>query len=191
MLFPLSGLSLGKNVTIWDGAKIIYPENVVIGDESMIDAFALLYAAGEGIHVGRFCHITVHCTLFAGGKVEMGDFSAIGPRGVILGSTDDYNGEGLIGLSILNRYRNTKNPGVKIGRHVHIGAGSIILPGVELGDGCSIGAGSVVTRSMPEWSVCYGNPCKMVRVKSRDKQLQMEEDFLKEYNNGGKKWGKQ
>jgi len=184
--------SRGKNVTIWPLAKLAYPENIVIGDESMIDDFALLYASGEGIQVGKFCHITAHCTLFAGGLIEMGDFSAIGPNGVILGSTDDYEGGGLIGLAVFGEeYRNTQMKGVKIGRHVHIGAGVVILPGVELGDGCSIGAGSVVTKSMPEWTICYGNPCVPRRRKPKEKQLQMEKEFLEKYKKGEEtgKWG--
>jgi acetyltransferase-like isoleucine patch superfamily enzyme len=178
---------MGKNAHIWSGAKIIYPENVTVGDESVIDDFAFLLASGKGIKIGKFCHITAHCTLNSGGLIEIGDFSAIAWGGVIIATTDDYNGGGFIGLKVLNKYRNTVYKDVKIGRHVHIGARSVIMPGVELGDGCSIGAGSVVTRSMPEWAVCYGSPCSVKKTKSRDKQLQMEEEFLKEYY-GGKKW---
>ena len=168
---------------IYPLAKVIYPENLIIGNETVVDDFALLYASGKGIKLGNFCHITAHCTLFAGGLIEFGDFSAIGPNGVILASTDDYKGEGFVGLAVFGpKYRNHQEKDVIIGRHVHIGAGSIIMPGVTLGDGCSIGAGSLVTKSMPEWTICYGSPCKPIKDKPREKQLQMERELLQEYN---------
>lgn len=173
----------GKNAQIWELAKVIYPQNISIGKETVVDDFALLYAQGDGIKLGNFCHVTVHCTLMSGGLIEFGDFSAIGPGGIILASTDDYHGNGFIGLQVFGKYRNTKNAPVSIGRHVHIGAGSIIMPGVTLGDGCSIGAGSLVTKSMPGWTICYGRPCKPVKDKPREKQLQMEKQFLEEYRN--------
>ena len=173
---------LGKNAHVWELAKVIYPQNLSIGDETVIDDFAFIYAQGDGITLGNFCHITTHCTLMSGGLIEFGDFSAIGPGGIILASTDDYHGGGFIGLQVFGKYRNTVNSPVTIGRHVHIGAGSIIMPGVTLGDGCSIGAGSLVTKSMPEWTICYGNPCKPKKDKPK-KQLQMEKQFLEEYGN--------
>lgn len=52
---------------------------------------------------------------------------------------------------------------VKIEDNVWIGGGVIILPGVTIGKNSVIGAGSVVTRSIPENSVAFGNPCKVIR----------------------------
>lgn len=52
---------------------------------------------------------------------------------------------------------------VEIGDDVWIGGGSIILPGVSIGKNCTIGAGSVVTKSIPDNSVAYGNPCRVIR----------------------------
>lgn len=52
---------------------------------------------------------------------------------------------------------------VEIGDDVWIGGGSIILPGVSIGKNCTIGAGSVVTKSIPDNSIAYGNPCRVVR----------------------------
>lgn len=172
----------GKNATVYPFARIIFPENVSLGDETVIDDFAFLHAVGEGIELGNFCHITVHCTLFSGGLIKFGDFSAIGPGGIILATTDDYQGNGFIGLKVFgDKYRNHLNKPVILGRHVHIGAGCVIMPGVTLGDGCSIGAGSLVTKDMPEWTICYGSPCKPRKDKPREKQLRMEREFLEYY----------
>lgn len=171
----------GKNVTIFSGAKIINPENISIGDESVIDDFCFLYGVGNGIEIGRFCHITVHGIIQAGGRVKMGDFSAIGPRTTIMAATDDYKGNGFIGLKVLNEFRNVQYKDVMIGRHAHIGMGCIIMPGVTIGEGCSIGAGSLVTKDMPSWTICYGSPCKPIKAKPSVIQLQMEDEFLKAY----------
>lgn len=171
----------GKNVTIWPQAKIVFPENISIGDETVIDDFAFIYGSRKGIKIGNFCHITVHCILESGGVIEIGDFSALGPGSIILAVTDDYHGEGFIGLKVLDKYRNVLCKDVILGRHVHIGAGTIILPGVTIGDGCSVGAGSLVTRDLPEWTICYGSPCRPRKDKPREKQLEMEKEFLREY----------
>lgn len=47
---------------------------------------------------------------------------------------------------------------VRIGSDVFIGANVVVLPGVTVGDHCVIGAGSVVTRSIPDGTVVAGNP---------------------------------
>jgi len=173
---------LGKNAKIYPTAKIIQSENISIGDETIIADFSFIYGVGKGINIGNFCHITEHAIIQAGGLVEFGDFSTIGPRTTILAATDDYEGKALISLSLFgSKYRNVSYKDVILGRHVHVGMGCIIMPGVVLGDGCSIGAGSLVTKSMPPWTICYGSPCKPIRPKPRDHQLAMEKEFLKEY----------
>jgi len=53
---------------------------------------------------------------------------------------------------------------VILGKKCWIGMNSVILPGVELGDHTIVGAGSVVTKSFPEGNcVIAGNPAKIIR----------------------------
>ncbi len=49
-----------------------------------------------------------------------------------------------------------------------VASGAFIGPGVRLGRGCVIGANSVVTKDMPEWMVCAGNPCKPLKPRIID-----------------------
>ena len=52
---------------------------------------------------------------------------------------------------------------IKIGNSCFIGMCSILLPGVELGDHTLVGAGSVVTKSFPEVNVVIaGNPARPI-----------------------------
>lgn len=53
---------------------------------------------------------------------------------------------------------------VNIGKECWIGMNSVILPGVSLGEHTIVGAGSVVTKSFPEGHcVIAGNPVKLIR----------------------------
>lgn len=53
---------------------------------------------------------------------------------------------------------------IVLGKNCWIGMNSTVLPGVVLGDHTVVGAGSVVTKSFPEgWQVIAGNPAKVIR----------------------------
>lgn len=60
---------------------------------------------------------------------------------------------------------------VIIGNYCWIGMNSVILPGVILGDHTVVGAGSIVTKSFPEGNVIIaGNPAKIIRHLESDEQ---------------------
>jgi acetyltransferase-like isoleucine patch superfamily enzyme len=173
---------LGRNAKIYSFARIINEQNISIGESVIIDDGVILEASGDGIDIGDFSHICLGTIMQAGGKITIGRFTAIAPRCVVMASTDSYDGNGFVGNSVFpDKYRDHKCLPVIIGNHVHVGMGSIIMPGVTLGEGCSIGAGSLVTKNMPEWAICYGSPCRVMRGKPRARQLQMEKEFLEEY----------
>ena len=54
---------------------------------------------------------------------------------------------------------------VFIGDDVWIGTRSVILPGVKIGSHSIIGAGSIVTKDVPEWAIYAGNPAKLIRYR--------------------------
>ena len=52
---------------------------------------------------------------------------------------------------------------VRIGNNVWIGGGAIICPGVTIGEHTTIAAGSVVVKDIPARVVAGGNPCRVIR----------------------------
>lgn len=51
-----------------------------------------------------------------------------------------------------------------IGKNCVIGVRSVILPGVSIGDHCVVAAGSVVTKNIPPHSIAAGNPAKIIKT---------------------------
>lgn len=54
---------------------------------------------------------------------------------------------------------------IVVGEEAFIGVRALVLPGIHIGDGAVVGAGAVVTRDMPEWTVCAGNPCRPLKPR--------------------------
>jgi acetyltransferase-like isoleucine patch superfamily enzyme len=52
---------------------------------------------------------------------------------------------------------------VMIGDGSWLGHGSVVLPGVTIGKHVVVGAGSVVTDDLPDFSVAVGNPARVIR----------------------------
>lgn len=70
--------------------------------------------------------------------------------------------------------------GCTIGDNTVIGMGSILLNGAEIGRNCIIGAGALVTGKMriPDNSLAFGNPAKVVRAVSDDEIASNRENAL-------------
>ena len=119
---------------------------------------------GNNIYVGDDVVINLNCTFLDTNKIIIGSRVLIGPDVKIYTATHPMNSnERFQKKSNKDTYVATMARPVEIGDDVWIGGGSIILPGVSIGKNCVIGAGSVVTKSIPDNSVAYGNPCRVIR----------------------------
>ena len=88
-------------------------------------------------------------------KIYIGKGSMIAPNCGLITTNHDIND--------LNK--SAKGKDIKIGKKCWIGMNSMILPGVELGDHTIVGAGSVVTKSFKEGNcVIAGNPAKIIKI---------------------------
>ena len=64
-----------------------------------------------------------------------------------------------------------------VGNDVWIGENATILPGVHIGDGAIIGANSVVSKDIPPYSICVGNPCVVKKYRFDDEMIQLLEEL--------------
>ncbi len=171
---------LGKNVKISDKASIYNCDQIEIGNSSRIDDFCVL--SGK-IRIGANCHITPQC-LIAGGEpgVRLSDFCTLAYGVKVFSQSDDYSGLTLTNSTIPRKFKGELFKMVNLGKHVIVGAGSIILPGVEVAEGCSVGAMTLVLESTEPWGIYVGIPAKRIKPRQQD-LLSLEEEFLKDFKN--------
>lgn len=104
--------------------------------------------------IGKHCNISWRASL-----------DRANPQGVHIG---DYSRVMLEALIIAHDYSRGLNHSMwtdtRIGHHCVIGGRAIILPGVTLGNHVFVAAGSVVTKSFPDHCMIGGNPAKIIRT---------------------------
>ncbi|GAB2691269.1 acyltransferase [Paenibacillus thermoaerophilus] len=82
-------------------------------------------------------------------RIQVGDNTIIGYNTTIL--AHEY---------LIKEYRLGD---VKIGSNVMIGANTTILPGVEIGDHAVVSAGTLVHKDVPAYTMVGGNPMRIIR----------------------------
>jgi len=165
--------SLGCNVLISENAKFYGAGRISIGDNVRIDDFCILSAGEGGIRIGNFVHIAAYSSLIGHSEIFLDDFSGLSSRVSIYSSSDDYSGETLTNPTVPSRYKNVTHAPVRVGKHVIIGSGSVILPGVTIGNGAAIGSLSLVTRDCESFFIYAGIPARRIKQRSR-KLLDLE-----------------
>lgn len=111
---------------------------------------------GHHVHFGKNVYANFNLTLVDDTHIYIGNHTMIGPNVVIA-----TGGHPL--LPELRQKGYQYNAPVHIGKNCWIGAGAIIVPGITIGDHSVIGAGSVVTKDIPSNVLVVGNPCKVLR----------------------------
>ncbi|WP_018701208.1 sugar O-acetyltransferase [Amorphus coralli] len=109
---------------------------------------------GYNISLGEGAFLNFNCIILDVVEVWIGAGAQIGPGVQIL--TADHPRD----PSHRAEHLEFGRP-ITIGDNVWIGGGALILPGVTIGDHARIGAGSVVTRDVPGYGVAYGNPARV------------------------------
>ena len=97
----------------------------------------------------------------------LGDFCNLSSRVSIYSSSDDYSGQTLTNPTVPDEFKNVTHAPVRLGRHVIVGSGSVILPGVSIGQGVAIGALSLVKQDCDEFGIYAGNPARRIKERSR------------------------
>ncbi len=121
-----------------------------IGKNTKVDAFVYFE---EGVTIGNNCKIRPFVFIPTGVTIEDNVF--IGPS--VTFTNDKYP----------RAHGNWKLLETRVKRSASIGARSVINPGVTIGENALVGAGSVVTRDIPDNSIAYGNPARVVGKRDR------------------------
>ena len=166
--------SIGRNVRISSDARVYGAERISIGDDVRIDDFVMLAAGAGYITIGNACYIARCSNLTGTFGIEMCDYSSMAANTVIYSASDDYSGEFMTAQAIPKEFTKFVGGKVTLGRHVIVGASSVIIGGSHIGEGCSLGAATVVAnRDLEPWGMYVGNPARRVKERRQD-LLQLE-----------------
>lgn len=176
----LGFLSVGENVRISDKASIYNPGNITIGSNVRVDDFCILSAGKGGINIGSFVHLAAYSCLLGAENIKLSDFSGLSSRVSVFSSSDDYLGFGMTNPTVPEQFTRVKSSPVYLGKHVIVGAHSVLLPGASIQEGTAVGANSLVSGQLDSWSIYAGTPCvkKARRAKKIiNKELQLKSMF--------------
>lgn len=176
-------LFIGKRVSIQHARKINAGRNLIIGDNSSINALSVngieigdnvtieknsillctgvISDIGKGIKIGDGTGINANAFLGGQGGIEIGKNVIVGPGVKIFSENHVFSN---IDVPIKNQ--GVTRQGVTIKDNCWIGANATILDGVTIGSGCVIAAGAVVTKSIPENSLVGGIPAKIIKNRT-------------------------
>lgn len=152
--YRATGLVVGRRVE-FDGSRIALGNGVRLYGDSYLAAGG---TAGS-IQVGAGSEIDRNTVLYGHGGIVIGERCAIASSVTIYSQTNQYRQRPLDPVMD----QPIVFEAVSVGAGVWIGAGATILPGVALGEHSVIAAGSVVTSDVDPWQVVAGVPARTVR----------------------------
>ena len=135
-------------------------ENVILSKNGFIKNPEEM-TLGERVFIGRGFNISAN-------KLVLGSDIMIGPNVLIECSNHTFT---TIGKTMFSYSTEKSFKGIKIEDDVWIGGNVTILDGVTIGEGCVVGACSNVTKSLPPYTICVGNPCKPLKNRFDDASL--------------------
>ncbi|WP_071819922.1 LbetaH domain-containing protein [Acaryochloris marina] len=133
-----------------------------------------------GAKIGNNCHVYPSVKIWAPWNLQMSDHACLGEYVNCYSIAKIYLGNKVIisqGTTLCTGTRDYESQNmqlcalpIEISSHTWVCSESFICPGVAIGEGAVIGARSVVTKNMPDWTVCVGNPCKPLKKRKNSAQ---------------------
>lgn len=149
------GQSLTRLSYVGSGAIIYYvdPDQIRIGAGTELRDFCIMEVGGT-LNIGENCVIGAYNWLQSSGSITIGNGVIIGPHSCIISTSHER-------ASAVSDVRSAPllTGEVSIGENSWIGAHVSILMGVRIGRNVTIGAGSIVTRDIPDNATAFGSPC--------------------------------
>ncbi len=125
----------------------------------------------EIVTIGDRCLIGRHSSIVGHFSITIGDDVFFGPNVYV---TDQNHSVDRLDLPI-GRQSEPERP-VVIGAGSWLGTNSVVLPGVTIGRHVAIGAGSVVTTDIPDNAVAAGVPARVIRVVDKPEPGEPQSD---------------
>ncbi len=163
--FQFLYIKRGRHSVIYNSVRrdVVPFRDCVLGARSVIESFSVINNAVGDLFIGEDTRIGIGNTII--GPVTIGNKVNIGQHVLISGMNHNYED---IHLSIADQGI-TATP-VTIADNVWIGANSIILPGINIGTHAVVGAGSVVTKDVEPYTVVAGNPGRVIKIWDSEQQ---------------------
>ncbi|MEY4391712.1 MAG: hypothetical protein RLZZ544_421 [Actinomycetota bacterium] len=156
-----------RSIIMWPVTTVFNERYIHIGEHTMIGPHVALSAGmvpGQECISERVVSIGDRCLIGRGSGI-VGHFSIEIGNDVWTGHnvyiTDQNHGYADVTRPISTQTQ-PERP-VKIGDGSWIGFGAVVLPGVTIGRHVVIGANSVVTSDIPDFSVAVGAPARVIR----------------------------
>lgn len=153
---------LGDNVVIDDyavlDAKGTDNAGIEIGDEVMIGRGTVISCKNGNIQIGNNCNIAMSCFIQSAKTVTIGENTLISAFCYVIGGGDHRTER--TDIPIIAQGQIVQ--GVDIGENCLLGAGVLVQDGVTLGQDVVIGSGAVVRDSVNDFCVAAGVPAKVV-----------------------------
>lgn len=134
-----------------------------------------------GAKVGRGVRLRPSVTVTYPWKLSLGDYVWIGDRAILYSLGEINVGAHSVisqGCHLCAADHDLTSPDFPVrARQIHVGrecwvASEVFVgPGVSIGDGTVVGARSVVFSALPSGMVCYGHPCRPVRIRNASPNL--------------------
>ena len=132
---------LGKNVDVRFPLHLGHPENISIGDNTVICEYAFLIAGPNS-------------------RIEIGANTYLAPNVYITTTAHRFRTRDRLIME-----QGSTEEDVSIGSDVLLGRGVTVLPGVDIGEGAIVGAGSVVVKDITPYYIAQGVPARMIRAR--------------------------
>lgn len=135
---------------------------VTLGQGSSIHMRLRLYTRGQ-ISIGDTCVIDRDCQLDGRGGITIGNNVNLAPEVMILTASHDPDDESFAGI---------EKP-VVVEDYAWLATRALILPGVTIGHHAIVAAGSVVTKDVSPHTIVGGNPARLIRERKGNQTYQL------------------
>ena len=165
-LFYFTYLKRGKGSVIYRSVRKDLPpfRKFSLGKYSVVEDFSCLNNAVGDLNIGDYTRIGLGNTII--GPVSIGNHVNLAQNVTVTGLNHNFEG----GDKRIDQ-QGVSTRQVIIEDDVWVGANAVILPGVTLGRHSVVAAGSVVIRPVPPYTVCAGSPARIIKRYNPENNL--------------------